>query len=83
MTKANKEFDTYQSAALLAMSKKKLPDKMSVRDLKAIVRYKKRKGDGAIPATKPLLLERYEASVGREDQTRAQFIADRVVEGVQ
>jgi len=30
-----------------------------------------------------LLLERYEASVRREDQTRAQFIADRVVEGVQ
>ena len=83
LIKANKEFDTYQSAALLAMSNKKSPDKMSVKDLKAIVRYKKRKGDAAIPATKLLLLERYEASVGREDQTRAQFIADRVVEGVQ
>ena len=62
---------------------RKSPDTLGVKDLKAIVRYKKRKGDAAIPTTKPLLLERYEASVGREDQTRAQFIADRVVEGVQ
>ena len=83
LAKANKDFETYQSTALLALSKKKSPDKMSCKDLKAVVTWRKRRGDAAIPATKPVLIEIFLASADVQDWTRAQFIADRVKETVQ
>jgi hypothetical protein len=45
-----------------------------IAELKAVVKWKKRKGDAAIPSTKTVLLERYLETINRPDLTLAQFL---------
>jgi hypothetical protein len=59
---------------VLASSKK--PEVMINSELKAVVKWKKRKGDDAIPSTKPLLLQRYSETMERLDLTLAQFLEE-------
>jgi hypothetical protein len=47
---------------------------MFIAELKAVVKWKKRKGDNAIPSTKALLLQRYVETSQRPDLTLAQFL---------
>ncbi len=63
-----------RAAEVLATSKK--PEAMVNSDLKALVKWKKRKGDEAIPSTKPLLLVRYAETIDRSDLTLAQFLEE-------
>jgi hypothetical protein len=49
---------------------------MFMAELKAVVKWKKRKGDNAIPSTKTLLLERYLETIECPDLTLAQFLEE-------
>jgi hypothetical protein len=56
---------------------------MFTRELKAVVKWKKRKGDAAIPSTKPPLLQRYLETIQRPDLTLAQFLEETGMQGSQ
>jgi hypothetical protein len=45
------------------------------------VKWKKRKGDAAIPSTKPLLLQRYLETIQHPDLTLAQFLEETDMQG--
>ena len=59
----------------------KNPSDMVNPDLKAVVKWKKRKGDSAIPSTKALLLQRYAETVEQSDLTLEQFLEESCVQG--
>jgi hypothetical protein len=59
----------------------KSPENYNIADLKAIVHFKKRKGDAAVPSLKPLLKQRYDETHERLDLTLVQFLADRGYDG--
>jgi hypothetical protein len=59
---------------ILASSKK--PEAMVNSELKALVKWKKRKGDDAIPSTKPLLMQRFSETMERIDQTLAKYLEE-------
>jgi hypothetical protein len=59
---------------VLASNKK--PEAMINSELKAVVKWKKRKGDDAIPSTKPLLIQRCTDTMERIDQTLTQFLEE-------
>ena len=46
-------------------------------DLKAIIHFKKRKGDPAVPSKVPQLKARYEETKDRPDLTLKTYLADR------
>lgn len=69
-----------RAAEVLATGKQ--PGAMIITELKAIVKWKKRKGDDAIPSSKPLLLQRYLQTVGRLDLTLDQFLEENGVQHV-
>jgi hypothetical protein len=45
------------------------------------VKWKKRKGDNAIPSTKTLLLQRYLETIERRDLTLALFLDENGMQG--
>ena len=49
---------------------------MNNDELKAVVRFKKRKGDDAMPTTKTDLINRYNATVARLDLSLGAYIID-------
>jgi hypothetical protein len=63
-----------QAEEVLASSKK--PEVMINSELKGLVKWKKRKGDDAIPSTKPLLTQRCSATMERMDQTLEQCLEE-------
>jgi hypothetical protein len=71
----NKYLTNKDRAELVFASKKKLKV-MFIVELKAVVKWKKRKGDNAIPSTKALLLQRYLETIQRPDLTLAQFLEE-------
>ena len=48
---------------------------LRVKELKALVHYKKRKYDGAVPSAKKDILERCEAICFRADQTLEMYLS--------
>jgi len=80
MSKHTNEYLTTKKLAeeILATSKK--PEAMKNSELKTLVKWKKRKGDDAIPSTKPLLLQRYSDTMGRLDLTLAQFLEENGIQ---
>ncbi len=68
------EYLTSKDRAELVFASKKKPEVMFIVELKAVVKWKKRKGDNAIPSTKALLLQRYVETSQRPDLTLAQFL---------
>jgi hypothetical protein len=53
-----------QAEEVFASSTKKKPEVILISEFKAVVKWKKRKGDSAIPSTKTLLLQRYMDTMG-------------------
>ena len=64
-----------KAAALKILALDKSITALSVKELKALVHYKKRKDDGAVPSAKKDLLERYEAICFRADQTLETYLS--------
>ena len=77
ISKHTNEFLTNKDRAELVFASKKEPEVMLIAELKAVVKWKKRKGDNAIPSTKPLLLQRYVDTIQRMDLTIAQFLEEQ------
>jgi hypothetical protein len=59
----------------------KTPDQYVAADLKAIIHFKKRKGDSAVPSGIGKLRERFHETKDRHDFTLKQFLSDRGYEG--
>ena len=59
--KAREEYTMRKSAALKIIVLNKTINALNLKELKALVHYKKRKDDGAVPSAKNDLLEKYEA----------------------
>jgi hypothetical protein len=76
MSKHTNEFLTNKKRAEEILASSKKPEVMVNSELKAVVKWKKRKGDDAIPSTKPLLLQRYSETMERMDQTLAQYLEE-------
>ena len=76
ISKHTNEFLTNKKRAEQVLASNKKPDVMINSELKAIVKWKKRKGDDAIPSTKPLLIQRYSETMERPDQTLEQFLEE-------
>ena len=81
ISKLTNDFLTTKDRVELVFGGKKQPGVMLIAELKAVVKWKKRKGDNAIPSTKTLLLVRYMETVGRIDLTLAQFLEENGVQG--
>ena len=64
-----------KAAALKIISLNKPITSLSVKELKALVRYKKIKDDGAVPTAKKGLLEMYEAICFRAYQTLETYLS--------
>ena len=54
---------------------------MVIAELKAVVKWKKRKGDSAISSTKTLLVVRCLETIQRPDLTLAQFLEENGMQG--
>ena len=67
--KAPEEYTTRKAADIEIIALNKPINDISVKELRALVHYKKRKYDRAVPSTKNDILERYEAICFRADQT--------------
>ena len=64
-----------KAAALRILAQKKPIAALGVKELKALVHYKKRKCDGAVPTSNKDLVGRYEDICGREDQTLETYLS--------
>ena len=53
----------------------------NISELKAIVHFKKRKGDAAVPSLKAQLKQRYDETKDRPELTLKQFLSDRGCDG--
>jgi hypothetical protein len=76
INKHTTEYLTNKGRAEIVFATKKQPEVLLIAELKAVVKWKKRKGDAAIPSTKSLLLQRYVETINRPDLTLAQFLED-------
>jgi hypothetical protein len=76
ISKHTNEYLTNKDRAELVFASKKKPEVMFIAELKAVVKWKKRKGDKAIPSTKALLLQRYNETIERTDLTLTQFLEE-------
>jgi hypothetical protein len=76
ISKHTNEYLTNKDQAELVFASKKKPLVMFIAELKAVVKWKKRKGDNAIPSTKTLLLDRYLETIKRPDLSLAQFLEE-------
>ena len=73
--KALDEYTMRKAAALEILALNEPITTLSVKELKALVYYKKRKDYGAVPSAKKDILERYEAICFREDQTLETYLS--------
>jgi hypothetical protein len=76
ISKHTNEYHTNKKRAEQIFATKKKPDVMINSELKAVVKWKKRKGDDVIPSTKPLLIQRCVETMEHMDQTLAQFLEE-------
>ena len=65
----------WKATALTILALKKPIAALGVKELKALVHYKKRKWDGAVPTSKKDLVGRYEAICCRADQTLNTYLS--------
>ena len=64
-----------KAAALKILALKKAIAALDVKELKALLHYKKRKCDGAVPTSKKDLVGSYEAIFCRADQTLNTYLS--------
>jgi hypothetical protein len=76
ISKYTTEYLTNKDRAEIVFGTKKQPEVLSNAELKAVVKWKKRKGDVRIPSTKTLLLQRYLETIQRIDLTLEQFLEE-------
>ena len=74
--KATAEFAKRMAAATAVIVLNKPVKTLKILELKAVVHFKKRKGDKAIPSTKPELLIRYKYMIHHSNQTIADYLVD-------
>ena len=65
----------WKATALKILAMKKPIAALGVKELKAIVHYKKRKCDGSVPTSKKDLVGRYEDICCRADQTLETYLS--------
>jgi len=70
-----REYESRQKSALSVLQSTKTKEQLTSAELKAVVLWKKRKGDKALPTTKALLLEQFDETIDRPDLTVAEFLA--------
>ena len=75
LLKAIKEYTMRKAAALKIIALKRLIAALGVKELKALVHYKKRKFDGAVPTSKKDIVVRYESICCRVDQTLYTYLS--------
>ena len=73
--KAFKEYTMQKAASLEIIALNKLIAACGVKELKALVHYKKRKDDRSVPSTKADLLEKYEDICCCADQTLDTYLS--------
>ena len=73
--KALEEYTMRKAAALKILALNKPITDISMEAFKALVHYKKRKYDGAVPSAKKDILERCEAICFRADQTLETYLS--------
>ena len=73
--KAVKEYTMRKDTAFNFFALKKPIAALGVKELKALVQYKKRKCDGAVPTSKKDLVGRYEEICYRADQTLETYLS--------
>ena len=73
--KAFKKYTMRKAAELKIIALKKPFAALGVKELKALVHYKKRKCDGAVQTSKKDLVRRYEAICCRADQTLNTYLS--------
>ena len=78
VSKHTNEFLANKKRAEEVLSRNKKPDVMMNSELKALVKWKKRKGDDAVPSTKPLLVQRHLETMECIDLTLARFSWKRI-----
>ena len=74
--KFRKEFTTRKAAAEKVLSTGKEAEKLTNSELKALVLWKKRKGDKAVPTNKAAMLCRLQETMGRHDLTVDEFLVE-------
>ena len=70
------EYIGRKDAATIVIAKNRPVEIMKNDELKAVIHYKKRKGDKAVPMTKSELRTRYNATIDRNEQTMATYLLD-------
>ena len=73
--KAVEEYTMRRAAALKMLALKKPIAALGVKELKALVHYKKRKCDGSVPTSKKDLVGRYDTICCRADQTLNTYLS--------
>ena len=73
--KAVKEYTMRKATALKNFALRKPIAAIGVKELKALVHYKKRKCDGAVPTSKKDIMGRYESICYLEDQTLETYLS--------
>ena len=73
--KASEEYTMQKATALKILALKKRIAAIGVKELKALVHYKKIKCDGAVPTSKKDLVGRYDAIYCRADQTLETYLS--------
>ena len=73
--KALEEYTMWKATALKNLALNKPITALSMKELKALVHYKKRKDEGAVPSANKDILERCEAICFRADQTPEAYLS--------
>ena len=70
------EYIGRKDAAKIVLTKNRPAEMMKNDELKAVIHYKKRKGDKAVPMTKSEMRTRYNKMIDRNEQTMATYLLD-------
>lgn len=73
--KATEEYNTRKRRALEVLALNKAVADLGVKHLKALVHYKKRKDDAAVPSAKNALVARYNATCHRPEQSLVTYLS--------
>ena len=73
--KAVKKYTMRKDTAIKILALKKLIAAIGMKELKALVKYKKRKCDGAVPTSKKDLVGRYKDIYYHADQTLETYLS--------
>jgi hypothetical protein len=76
VNRATAEYHTMKAAAEIVITLNLPMVNLTNPQLKAVVKYKKRKGDAALPSTKVALAQRFLDTIDRGEQSLQEFLGD-------